>query len=57
MKNSFFKLGALALTALATHSSMLQAATQDTTFVATQNPVVSYKYLGDPAALVYLCRT
>lgn len=34
------------------HTS-LQAASQDTTFVATQNPVVSYKYLGDPAAMVY----
>jgi beta-xylosidase len=28
------------------------AATNDTTFVATQNPFVDYKYLGDPAAMV-----
>lgn len=52
MKNSFFKLGFIALTVSTAHIS-LQAATQDTTFVATQNPVVSYKYLGDPAAMVY----
>ena len=52
MKNSFFKLGFIALTESTAHIS-LQAATQDTTFVATQNPVVSYKYLGDPAAMVY----
>ena len=29
------------------------AAEKDTTFVASGNPIVSYKYLGDPAALVY----
>ena len=29
------------------------AAEKDTTFVASGNPIVNYKYLGDPAALVY----
>lgn len=29
------------------------AAPKDTTFVASGNPIVSYKYLGDPAALVH----
>ncbi len=29
------------------------AAQKDTTFVATGNPIVNYKYLGDPAALVH----
>lgn len=53
MKNQFFKLGFIAFTVFATHSSILQGAPQDTTFVATGNPVVSYKYLGDPAALVH----
>ena len=53
MKNPFINLGVIALTIFTTHSSILQAAQKDTTFVATQNPVVSYKYLGDPAALVH----
>ncbi len=29
------------------------AADKDTTFVATGNPIVNYKYIGDPAAMVY----
>lgn len=53
MKNPFINLGVIALTIFTTHSSILQAAQKDTTFVATQNPVVSYKYLDDPAALVH----
>ena len=53
MKNPFINLGVIARTIFTTHSSILQAAQKDTTFVATQNPVVSYKYLGDPAALVH----
>lgn len=31
----------------------LHAAGKDTTFVATTNPIVKYKYLGDPAAMVH----
>lgn len=31
---------------------MAQQSGVDTTFVATSNPFVKYKYLGDPAALV-----
>lgn len=31
----------------------LYAAKSDTTFIAKGNPVVNYKYLGDPAALVH----
>lgn len=42
-------LGVIA-TVMATVPSMAQ---NDTTFVATGNPVVKYKYLGDPAALVH----
>ena len=29
------------------------ASNNDTTFVASGNPIVNYKYLGDPAAMVY----
>ena len=31
----------------------LYAAKSDTTFIAKGNPVINYKYLGDPAALVH----
>ena len=34
--------------------ALLSAAAQiDTTFVAKGNPIVNYKYMGDPAALVH----
>ena len=38
MKNPFINLGVIALTIFTTHSSILQAAQKDTTFVATQKP-------------------
>ena len=31
----------------------VMGADRDTTFVASGNPIVKYKYLGDPAALVH----
>ena len=53
MKKPFINLMGIALIIFTTHSSIVQATQKDTTFVATQNPVVTYKYLGDPAALVH----
>lgn len=54
MKNKFelFKWSLCCLFALWGTTS-LHAAGKDTTFVATTNPIVKYKYLGDPAAMVH----
>lgn len=48
MKNKLSIIALAALTALPMHVKA-----QDTTFVATGNPIVKYKHIGDPAALVH----
>ena len=40
-------------TTLLLAATLSVAAQVDTTFVAKGNPIVNYKYLGDPAALVH----
>ena len=40
-------------TALLSAALLPVSAQIDTTFVAKGNPIVNYKYLGDPAALVH----
>ncbi|MCD7936829.1 MAG: glycoside hydrolase family 43 protein [Tannerellaceae bacterium] len=44
---------AVLLTGLALIALPLTARTADTTFVATGNPFINYKYTADPAAMVY----
>ena len=51
MKNKIRLLIVTFLASFVCHT--LYAAKEDTTFVAKGNPVITHKYLGDPAALVH----
>lgn len=54
MKKGFrYKIGKVGLISLALAAPMGLPAQSDTTFVATGNPLVTYKYTADPAALVH----
>lgn len=54
MRSRYPRIHAALLTGMLCLGSLSSvAAPKDTTFVASGNPIVSYKYLGDPAALVH----
>lgn len=54
MKNILSQLKTiLSCLVLTIGATAMSAAQKDTTFVAKGNPIVKYKYLGDPAALVH----
>lgn len=54
MKNILSQLKTiLSCLVLTIGATAMSAAQKDTTFVAKGNPIVNYKYLGDPAALVH----